>query len=308
MADYSTAPRPGPGPDPVNVSVVSPSEDARTVLINQIAWGAVFAGAAVALFVQLLLNLLAVGVGLASVSPVEPGNPSPETFSIAAGIWYVISTIIAAYVGGYVAGRVSGKPVDNTAGYHGLTSWAVGTLFFIFLLTSAVGGIIGGAASTLGSVGSGIGATATTAAQTAAPALANGANPLGDIEAEIRGATGGTDPAALRDAAVSAVKATLTGNEAEANAAREKAAQAIATSQNISIDEARTRVADYERTYRERTEQAKQQALEAAEAARKIASTAALFAFFAFLLGAVAAWFGGRSGTVTPTVSSARIA
>jgi hypothetical protein len=303
MADYSTTPHSGPGPDPLNLSAVSAADDARTVLINQISWGAVFAGAVVALFVLILLNLLAVGVGLAAVSPTEGDNPSPQSFSIAAGLWYVASTLFSAFVGGFMAGRLSGKPVDNTAGYHGLTAWAVSTLLLFYLLSTAVSGVVGGAASSLGDLAGGMGRTATTAAQTAAPALANAPDPFGAIERQIRGATGGNDPAALRDAAVTAIRAVLNGDQTQAQEAREKAAQALATAQNIPIEDARNRVTQYEQQYRQSLEQTKQQALQAAETARKVASNAAIFGFFALLIGAIAAWFGGRLGTVTPTVS-----
>lgn len=97
-------------PDPLNYSVVSPADDMRTIMINRISWGAVLAGAAVALVVTLLLNLLAIGVGLTAVSPTAGDNPSPTSFSIAAGIWYVASTLFAAAVGGYTAGRLSANP------------------------------------------------------------------------------------------------------------------------------------------------------------------------------------------------------
>ncbi len=303
MTEYSTAPRKGFGPDPLNYSAVTPEEDIRTIMINTVSWGAVFAGAVVALFVLVMLNLLAAGIGLASVSATEGENPSPESFSIAAGLWYVASTLLSAYIGGFIAGRLSGKPVDNTAGYHGLTAWAVSTLLFVYLLTTAVGGVLGGAASSLSGVAGGIGTAATTAAQTAAPVLANAPDPFGNVEGQIRQASGGNDPAALRDAAVTSMKALLTGDEKQAQEGREKAAQALATAQNIPIEEARTRVGQYEQQYRQAAEQAKQQALQAAEKTRRIASSAALYAFFALLIGAIAAWFGGRSGTVTPTVT-----
>jgi len=38
---------------------VTPEEDVHTIMINRVSWGAVFAGAAMALVVQLILNLLA---------------------------------------------------------------------------------------------------------------------------------------------------------------------------------------------------------------------------------------------------------
>ena len=195
--------------------------------------------------------------------------------------------LVAAFAGGFFAGRLSGKPVDNTASYHGVMSWAVSTIVIIYLLSSAVGSLVGGATSVLGSVAGGLGQAATTAAKTAAPALANVADPFGGIEQKIRDASGGSDPAALRDAAVTAVRAAMMGDPAQAQDAREKAAQALSKAQNVSIEESRTRVAQYEQQYRDTTEQAKQKAIQATEATRKAVSTAALFAFLALLLGAV---------------------
>jgi hypothetical protein len=51
-------------------------------------------------------------------------------------------------------------------------------------------------------------------------------------------------------------------------------------------------------------EQAQRQATEAADIAAKVVSRGALFGFVALALGAVAAWFGGRSGAVYPTLTN----
>jgi hypothetical protein len=289
--------------DPLNLSPVSAADDMRTIMIYRVAWGAVCAGAAVALVVQIMLAVLGVGVGLSAVCPVAGNNPSGSTFSMAAELWSVASMLFAAGIGGYVAGRLCGKAVDSTSGYHGLISWALSTLVVVYLLSSAVSGLVGGAASALGSVVGGVGKTAATAAQTAAPALSNVTDPLAGIEQQVREASGGNDPAALRDAAVAAMRVVLTGDQAKAQEARERAAQALARAQNISIQEARTQVGQYEQQYRQAAEQAKQRALQAAETGRKATATSALFAFFALLLGVIAAWFGGREGTVMPVVT-----
>ncbi len=106
--------------------------------------------------------------------------------------------------------------------------------------------------------------------------------------------------AALRDAAISAVRATMTGDPAQANQARERAVQALARAQNISPDEARGRIVQYEQQYRDAAAQARR----AADRAARVVSRGALFGFFALLLGAAAAWFGGRMGAVDPTVTS----
>jgi hypothetical protein len=287
-----------------HLSAVSPAEDARTVMLNRVAWGAVFAGAAVALVTQLLLNMLGVGIGMATLDPGTGDNPSASTFSIAAGIWWVLSGIIAAFVGGYIAGRLSGKPVETTAAFHGLTAWAVTTLIITYLLTTAVGSLAGGALNAVSSVAGGLGRTAATAAQTAAPALATATDPFAAIERQVRDASGGNDPAALRDAAVTAMRAAVTGDQAQAKEARERAAQALSRAQNVPIEEARNRVGQYEQQYRQTAEQAKQKATEAAQTAAKATSRGALFAFFALALGAVAGWFGGRTGRVQPILTS----
>ena len=119
----------------------------------------------------------------------------------------------------------------------------------------------------------------------------------------MRDASGGNDPAALRDAAVTAMRAALTGDQAQAQEARERAAQALARAQNIPIEQARTQVTGYEQQYRQTVEQARQQATAAADTAARVVSRGALFGFFALALGAVAAWFGGRSGAVYPTLT-----
>jgi hypothetical protein len=296
MTNYS-------GVQAVHATSVTPEEDARTIALNRVSWGGVLAGVVVALVVQLLINMLGIGIGVATLDPGTNDNPTAATFSIAAGVWYVVAGIIAAYAGGYVAGRLSGRPVGSTAALHGLISWAVTTLLVFYLLTTAVGGIIGGVFSGISGVMGGLGRTAASAAQVAAPSLANATDPFGAIERELREAAGGNDPAALRDAAVSAVRAALTGDQAQAQDARERAAQALGRAQNISIEDARSKVAQYEQQYRGSADQAKQRAIEAAQTTAKVVSRGALLGVFALVLGAVAAWLGGRSGTVIPTVT-----
>jgi vacuolar-type H+-ATPase subunit H len=292
--------------DAPHMSPVTPAEDARTIMLNRVAWGAVLAGVVVMLVTQLILNLL--GIGAATLDPAAGGNPSATTFSIGAGIWFLLSGVLAALAGGYAAGRLAGKPKESTAAWHGLTAWALTTLVVFYLLTTTVGGILGGAyrtvTSALGNVAQTVGSTAQTAAQVAAPNMSRAADPFSAIEQQIRSTTGGNDPAALRDAAMAAVRAALTGNEQQAADARNRAAEALARAQNIPVDQARTQVQQYEQQYRQSVEQVRQQATEAADAAASAVSTAALFAAFGLILGAVAAWFGGRMGAVEPTITA----
>jgi hypothetical protein len=297
--------------DAPHMSPVKPDEDARTILLNRVSWAAVLAGVVAMLVTQLILNMLGIGVGAATLDPGTGDNPSVRSVSIGAGIWYALSGIIASFVGGYAAGRLCGRPKESTAGWHGLTAWALTTLVIFYLLTSTLGSVAGGLYSGLSSAVGGLGRTATTTAQTtmgaAAPALSQAADPFGAIERQVREATGGNDPAALRDAAISAVRAALTGDQARAQQARDQAAQTLARAANIPVEEARNRVQQYEQQYRQAAEQARQQAVEAGRTAARTASRAALWGSIALSLGALAAWFGGRAGAVHPTITAAAL-
>lgn len=304
MASHVSSPHVGGSDNLPHLSAVTPAEDVRTVMLNRVSWGAVLAGTATALVTQLLLNMLAVGIGMATLDPLTGDNPSAATFSIAAGLWWIASGIFAAAVGGYVAGRACGKPVETTAALHGLTAWAASTLVVMYLLTTAIGSLAGGALGAVSGIVGGLGRTAATAAQTAAPALANVTDPFGGIERQVRDASGGNDPAALRDSAVAAMRSMLTGDAAGQAEARERAAQALARAQTIPVEEARTRIGQYEQQYRQAADTAKRRAAEVADATAKAVSRGALFAFVGLVLGGLAGWFGGRAGRVEPIVTS----
>jgi hypothetical protein len=79
-----------------------------------------------------------IGVGAATLNPAGGAgdNPSAQSFSIGAGIWWTLAGIIASFAGGYASGRLSGKPKDGTAGWHGLTTWALTTLGIFYLLAA----------------------------------------------------------------------------------------------------------------------------------------------------------------------------
>lgn len=273
-------------------------EDAHTIMINRVSWGAIFAGVVVGLVVQVLLTMLGLGIGVATLNPAG-GDAS--TFSIASGIWYVLSGIIAAYCGGYIAARMSGKTVATTGALHGLTTWAFTTLLVLYLLTSAVGSIVGGAFSGVSGAIGGVGQAVT---QAAGPMLAD-ANPLDAIESRIRAT--GNDPEALNTAAMNAMTALVTGDPARADEARQQAVQALATARGIPVDQAQQQVAQMEEQYRQTLDDAQAMAGRAADTAASVVSTGALLAFLALVLGAVAGWLGGRSGVVHPVFADRMI-
>jgi hypothetical protein len=289
---------PAHGPSGAHAAAAHPhptiDDDAHTIMINRVAWGAIFAGVVVALVVQVLLTMLGAGIGMATLDPGTADNPAASAFSITAAVWWIVSGIIAAFAGGYVAARMSGRTVPTTGAFHGLTAWAFTTLLVLYLLTTTAGSLVGGVFS---GIASAIGGVGQTVAQSAAPMLQS-ANPLDAIERQVRAT--GTDPEALNNAAVNAIRQLLTGDEANAEEARQQAAQALAEARGIPLDQAREQVAALEQQYQQTVAQAEQAATQAADTAAAAASTGALVAFVALVLGAIAGWFGGRSGVVHP--------
>src|SRR5437763_12156561 len=112
----------------------------------RISWGAIFAGAVVAIATQLVLALIGGAIGLATLNPTTGQSPSGTTLGIGAAIWLVISSLISLFVAGYVAGRLGGT---FNGWLHGLATWATVTTLTLLLLATAAGGLVG-AASGLG--------------------------------------------------------------------------------------------------------------------------------------------------------------
>jgi len=160
MATLPTA-GPGPGYAPVDPAIIGKTP-------TRLSWGAIFAGVVIAVAVQLVLGILGAGIGLTMVDPVEGTTPGAAGFGIGAGIYWLITTLIALGVGGYAAARVAGVHERFDALVHGLTVWGVTLILTLYLLTSAVGGIIGGAFRTVGAVAGAAGATVGAAAPEAA--------------------------------------------------------------------------------------------------------------------------------------------
>ena len=274
-------------------------DDNRTHLRNRASWGAILAGMVAALVVQLLLNILGVGLGASSVDALNSGdNPTASTAGLTTAIWVVVSGIVASLVGGIVAGRLSGTSDGNTARFHGFLSWCAATLVIFYLLGSAVGGVIGGVASTLGSTVSAAGrgaATVVSSAASAAPGLASSGE--GDaLKAQVQRLVNPNDAQVAQDNITSYIRASVSGDKAAADAARDRAVDSLARAANVSPDEARNRLQQAESQARQAADQAKQKAQQAAEATRKGLASAGILGFVALFLGALAGWFGGGIG------------
>lgn len=95
---------------------------------QHISWGAIVAGALIALAVHVVLAALGAGIGLTAYDPMMGDRVSQGTL-IAAAIFGVVATVVSMLAGGYVTGKLSGVVERMHLGLHGLTMWALTTVF-----------------------------------------------------------------------------------------------------------------------------------------------------------------------------------
>ena len=248
-------------------TLISQENIVRRPLFPAIRWGAVLAGVAVGISVQLVLTLLGIASGL-SMTSVQQGE-APGTGAM---IWAGISMLIAALIGAYVAGRMSGLKRKTDGILHGVVSWAVTTLLFVVLATSAGGSLLSGLFS---SVGQG----ATSMAQ-------SGASP-GGLAAMLNRQLGVNVSAdSMR---------TLQGHIAAGR--RDQAIDYMSTSMGVQRDRASTLV-DQALIMSGSPEQASPQGRAAADRAIRGASTAAWVVFAAVALSLALSFIGGLLGAM----------
>src|SRR4051812_12628683 len=94
----------------------------RPGLLRRVSWGAIFAGAVVAVSVQFMLATLGLAIGMATVNPATQQNPG-QGLAVGAGIWWIITAIISLFCGGWVAGRLAAFPRWIDATLQGLVVW-----------------------------------------------------------------------------------------------------------------------------------------------------------------------------------------
>ncbi|HEX7965279.1 MAG TPA: hypothetical protein VF651_06140 [Gammaproteobacteria bacterium] len=280
------------------------------------SWGAIFAGAAAAAGLSLILLFVGAGIGLSSVSPWSHSGVSGTTFGVSSILWITFMQLAASAVGGYLAGRLRTKWTRvhshevffrDTA--HGLLAWCVATLATATLLSSAVGTIV--------DRGVQAGATVAGGAATAAVSAAGAAATNNDRSGGNGGPTGYFVDRLFRNTGApgaTAAPANVSDSEAAAEATRIFASsvgdvgmtaddthylgQLVAQRTGLSQEEAERRVSDTYAALKAKVGAAENQAKEAADKARKASAYAALWFAVALFIGAFvasfSATFGGR--------------
>lgn len=259
------------------------------------AWGAVFAGALVALMTTLLLNLLLAGVGLVNFDPASSSEPLAG-FGSTSVIGLIVINLISLFLGGFVAARLDGSARRGTAALHGILTWSVLTIGTILLLTTAVGRIVGGVAGLVGntfsSVTQGISSVAPEAAQTAQNQGLTVDNVQDRINQFLTDA-GVQNPEQTGQELVQLVTQRVqSGQSLTSPQAQQEFTDFLAQNSELSEQEIDQQVQEFTQQAQQTTEQA----VETAEQASGIAGQTALYLFGALIIGAVVAALGAVTG------------
>lgn len=263
---------------------------------RRISWAAIFGGVILVLAIQMLLGLLGAGIGLGTVNTNAGSTPDATSFGMGAAIWWVVSSIISLGFGGYVSAWLAGIEVRWDGVLHGLVTWGIATLLTIYLLSTAVGSIVGGSFSALGTAASTVGSGVKDAAQPLAQAA--GVSPdMIQQQAQSYLQPPNTDPATMTpqeaQKQVATNLATYAKGGSDAPAAKEQVINIIAAQSHISHDDAAKRFNDTQAKLQQARDQAVQSAKNTADASAAAASKTSFAAFGNLLIGAIVAAFGG---------------
>ncbi len=248
-------------------TLISQENIVRRPLFPAIRWGAVLAGVAVGISVQLVLTLLGIASGLSMTSVQQGEAPGMGTL-----VWAGISMLLSALIGAYVAGRMSGLKRKTDGILHGVVSWAVTTLLFVVLATSAGGSLLSG-------LFSGVGQSATAMVQ-------SGVSPGG--LAGLLNRQLGTNVSA---------ESMRTLQQYIASGQRDQAIDYMSSNMGVRRDRAAS-VVDQALILSGSPEQASPQGRAAADRAIQGASTTAWVVFGAVALSLVLSFIGGALGAI----------
>ena len=294
-------------------------------VVRRISWGAVFAGLAIVMVTQLTLGILGIGIGLGVVD--LQNNQSDQAVQIGALVWFLFTTLISLFLGGHVAARLAGVPRRVDSCLHGILTWSAQTIATVLLLTTAVGGVLGGMMGLLGQGMSGAGQGL------AAIASKEGMGGVGEAIEQVTGQSGirinwdtiKEDAKSLTANTNQVAQGEQAGSSQEVQSAlarmfnrpgeqvnpndREALIGAVQRYTGMSKEEAAQKVASWEQMYqqaRSNIQETKAEAKEVAGTAAKGISKVALWTFVALIFGAAAAALGGLSGRPKTMITEGR--
>ena len=300
-----------------NDPVARPTGILETATVNEarhtnrrVSWGAIFGGMVVMLATQVLLSMLGAGVGFSTVDVVAGQTPTASSLGIGAAVWWIASTLIALAFGGFVAAWLAGIGTRGDGMLHGLIAWGLASFLTLYLLTSAIGGVLGTSFSALGSVVSAAGSAVKDAAKPVAEAT--GITPdMIQQQAQAYLQPVNPDPATMTDEqaqkAVAQNLVTFAKGGPDAAGAKDRIIAISAAKQNISREQATKQFEDAQAKLQQQKQEAIATAKKAADASAAAAAKTSFGGFVFLLIGAVSAALGGAFAVQRRTVVTNRI-
>lgn len=267
----------------------------RPGVLRPVSWGALFGGLMVSLAFQLVLDLLAIGVGLSFVSGGQGAGSAANAGSIGlgAGLWWGIVYLISIFIGGLFAARLSGMAGRLDGTLHGLITWAFTLLVMFYLVTTSVGAVLGGV---FGVVGKAISTTGTVLKPVEAKiaTVSGGSGDLGKQAQALLNPPGQTkmNPQQAQKQIAEDLREYVAGGQ-NAGQARDRIVALISSQLGISHQQASQRFDQWRAEFNKTKAAANETAHEAAHAV----SWAAIWTFVALALGALVGALGGALGT-----------
>ena len=105
---------------------------------SRVGWGAIIAGAVMALATSLVLTVLGTAVGLTASDSVDG-----STLGIGAGIWAVVTTIVALFIGGWVTSQCVVGETKTESIVHGIIMWGVTFALLMYFAASGISSSFG---------------------------------------------------------------------------------------------------------------------------------------------------------------------
>jgi hypothetical protein len=269
--------------------VSSPLDEAR----SYIDWPAIFAGAAVAAAISLVLLTFGAALGLSLTSAHEGQSASLFWIAVVGGLWLLWVQLSASMAGGYLAGRMRRRIGDATEyesdlrdGSHGVVVWAVATLVAATIAYSGAMGTATAVGQVAGATASAVGSAAATTTEALDP------NAL-LVDRALRGAPG-ADPIdeGTRNEVGRILLSAATTEEGLTDADRQFLVAVAADRAGIPPEQAEQRINEVIA----QAEQLEQDAREVADQARRTAMIAAFIAAASLVVSAAAAYFAGTLG------------
>lgn len=256
--------------------------------ISSLSWQGIIAGEFAAIALQLLFNLLGIGVGASSINAAQGDQPG-QGMAIGAVIWFILSWILSLAIGAWIACQFSVNTDRRSGALQGLMVWSVASLVLIYLLSTAAGNLIGGTASVIGRTASLVGSSAKSSAPGVAGLVSRA---VGKTPADISAQAGqiASDPK-FQQVIGDAVQS---GRFSQPD--RDALVSLLVNQAHMSPDEANQNIDKWQLELINGAKSAKETALKVEDKTAAGVSATGFGSFFSLLLGLAAAIGGGVLG------------